>query len=98
MRVALVAPPFIPVPPRKYGGTELFVAQLAEGLKKQGVDVVVYANGESTVQTEVRSLYEKAQWPIEGEVFANLADVNHSSWAIADAVKSCDVIHVNSVP
>jgi glycosyltransferase involved in cell wall biosynthesis len=98
MRVALVAPPFIPVPPRKYGGTELFVAQLAEGLKKQGVEVVVYANGESTVSTELRWLYEKAQWPIEGEVFANLTDINHSSWAIRDAEQSCDVIHVNNVP
>ena len=36
MRVALIAPPFIPVPPKKYGGTELFMAQLAEGLQKQG--------------------------------------------------------------
>ena len=33
MRVALVAPPFLPVPPKKYGGTELFIAQLAEGLR-----------------------------------------------------------------
>lgn len=98
MRVALVAPPFIPVPPRKYGGTELFVGQLAEGLQKLGFDVVVYTNGESTVGTEIRSLYAKAQWPIEGEVFANLADINHSAWAIRDAEQSCDIIHVNNVP
>src|ERR1700759_4209979 len=98
MRVALIAPPFIPVPPKKYGGTELFVAQLAEGLQKQGLDVIVYANGESTVQTEVRYLYEKSQWPIKGEVFANLTDFNHSAWAIQDAMKSCDVLHVNSAP
>lgn len=98
MRVALIAPPFIPVPPRKYGGTELFVSQLAEGLQKQGIEVVVYANGESTVDTEVRWLYEKSQWPIEGEVFANLTDINHSAWAIRDAADYCDVIHVNSVP
>ena len=32
MRVALVASPFISVPPKRYGGTELFIAQLAEGL------------------------------------------------------------------
>jgi glycosyltransferase involved in cell wall biosynthesis len=98
MRTALVAPPFIPVPPLKYGGTELFVAQLAEGLKAQGFDVVVYANGESTVDTEVRWLYEKAQWPIDGEVFANLADINHSAWAIQDAEQYCDLILVNNVP
>lgn len=98
MRVALVAPPFIPVPPRKYGGTELFVAHLAEGLQKIGIDVVVYANGESTVSTELRWLYDRAQWPIEGEVFSNLADINHTAWAIRDAQEHCDLIHVNSVP
>jgi glycosyltransferase involved in cell wall biosynthesis len=98
MRVALIAPPFIPVPPKKYGGTELFVAQLAEGLQKQGIEVVVYTNGESTVATERRWLYEKQQWPIEGEVFANLTDINHSAWAIQDATRECDLIHVNNVP
>lgn len=98
MRVALIAPPFIPVPPRKYGGTELFIAQLAEGLQKLGLDVVVYANGESTVATEVRWLYKTSQWPIEGEIFSNLADVNHSAWAIRDAQQDCDVIHANNVP
>ena len=98
MRVALIAPPFIPVPPRKYGGTELFVAQLAEGLQKLGIQVVVYTNGESTVATERRWFYEKSQWPIQGEVFANLTDINHSAWAINDAQHSCDLIHVNNVP
>jgi len=32
-----------------------------------------------------------------GEVFDNLRDFNHSSWAIADAVRDCDIIHLNSV-
>jgi len=43
MRVALVASPFIPVPPKDYGGTELFIADLARGLQALGVDVTVYA-------------------------------------------------------
>ena len=33
MRIAIIAPPFICVPPKNYGGTELFIAQVAEGLK-----------------------------------------------------------------
>ena len=45
MRVALIAPPFIPVPPVEYGGTELFIAQLATGLRAEGLEVVVYTNG-----------------------------------------------------
>lgn len=97
MRVALVSSPFLAVPPRKYGGTELFIAQLAEGLKGSGIDVVVYANGESTVAVETRWLYKSQQWPLSGDVFDNLKDFNHASWAVADAAADCDVIHLNSV-
>jgi glycosyltransferase involved in cell wall biosynthesis len=98
MRVALVAPPFLPVPPKKYGGTELFIAQLAEGLDRSGIDVVVYTIGESTVDVETRWLYKAAQWPISGEVFDNLTDFNHASWAVADAAEDCDIIHIHTVP
>ncbi len=99
MRIALIAPPFIPVPPPHYGGTELFIAQLALGLKSRGIDVVVYANGESTIDVPVRSLYLKSQWPIRGEIYDNLKDTNHTTWAIADAVKcGCDLVHLNNVP
>jgi glycosyltransferase involved in cell wall biosynthesis len=96
VRIALIAPPFIPVPPTEYGGTELFVGQLAEGLVKANVDAVVYANGESTVQAERRWLYERSQWPIKQPERASIRQLNHTSWAIQDAWKDCDVIHVQS--
>jgi len=98
MRVALISPPFLPVPPPKYGGTELFIAQLAEGLKASGVDVVVYTNGESTVSVETRWLYKNKQWPLRGEIFDNIEDFNHASWSIQDAAADCDIIHLNNVP
>lgn len=98
MRVALVAPPFISVPPADYGGTELFVAHLAEGLKKRGVDVVVYTNGESTVDVERRWLYEKSQWPLKAADTAWMKSLDHEAWAVHDAQKDCDIIHVQSAP
>ena len=98
MRVALVAPPFIPVPPKSYGGTELFIGQLAEGLKKLGIDVVVYANGESTIKVEKRRLYARSEWPVSSEVYGNLKDINHTGWAVQDALQSCDIIHLNNLP
>jgi glycosyltransferase involved in cell wall biosynthesis len=98
MKIALIAPPFIPVPPKVYGGTELFIAQLAEGLKSRGLDVVVYANGESTVGVPVRFLYEKPQWPIQGEIYDNLKDINHTTWAVAEAARECDLVHLNNTP
>ena len=54
MRIGLIAPPFIAVPPRGYGGTELFVANLARELHALGHDVTVYANGESSLPCPVR--------------------------------------------
>jgi len=98
MRVGIVAPPFISVPPKIYGGTELFIAHLAEGLQKLGVEVVVYANGQSTVGVETRWLYPEPHWPIQGDVYDNLEDLNHTSWAMQDARNECDIIHLNNVP
>ncbi len=97
MRVAIVAPPFISVPPKRYGGTELFIAQLAEGAKKRGIDVVVYTNGRSTVGVEKRWLYPEEQWPLQGEVYDNLKDVNHTTWSICDAAADCDLVHLNNI-
>ena len=96
MRVALVAAPFIAVPPADYGGTELFVAHLAEGLRAAGIDVVVYTNGESTVNVERRWIYERSAWPIKVAEQAWTRELDHTSWAIRDAVKDCDIIHVQS--
>src|SRR5437764_1808549 len=99
MRIALIAPPFIPVPPVDYGGTELFIANLATRLKQRGVDVVVYTNGASTVEVEKRWLYSDPEWPLRGDIYDNLKDIAHTSWAVKDAAgDSCDVIHLNNAP
>jgi glycosyltransferase involved in cell wall biosynthesis len=97
MRVALVAPPFLSVPPRRYGGTELFIAQLARGLTALGHDPVVYANGASQVNAELRSLFADDDWPVRDPAQASLKNLTHSSWAVRDAAEHCDVIHVNDV-
>lgn len=97
MRIALIAPPFIPIPPQRYGGTELFVEQLALGLKAAGLDVVVYTNGESTVPVERKFLYPESNWPLTEDVYFSLRDMQHHAWAVHDAALDCDVIHVNNV-
>src|ERR1043166_8071401 len=96
LKIAIISPPFIAVPPANYGGTELFVAHLAEGLKNAGVEVVVYTNGESTVNAERRWLYEHSDWPIKSQEKAWLRELNHYVWAIQDAAKDCDILHIQS--
>ncbi len=98
MKIALIAPPFISVPPQKYGGTELFIAELAEGLQQEGVDVVVYTIGESTVNVPKKWRYEKENWPVSGDPEANLKSLSHSAWAVNDAAADADVIHLNNAP
>ena len=98
MRVAIVAPPFIPVPPTNYGGTELFIAQLAVGLKKRGINVVLYATGDSTLPVETRSFFPKSEWPIKGEIGDSLRDIQHNAWAMADARSQADLVHLNGAP
>ena len=77
MRIALVSTPFLAVPPRLYGGTELVVHELTEGLVARGHEVVLFATGDSRTSAELRSLYPQAQWPPE-----MLTDLNHVSWAM----------------
>lgn len=96
MRVGIIAPPFISVPPKLYGGTELFIAHLAEGLCRCGIDAVVYSNAESTVKAENRYLYARGEWPVHSEIHAQFKDANHTAWAVRDAAESCDVIHLNN--
>ncbi len=98
MRIALVAPPFIPVPPVRYGGTELFVAHLASGLARAGHDVVVYANGASHPAGELRWLYEAAEWPVASIGDAAIKETAHTAWACEDAARHADVIHINCGP
>lgn len=47
MRLALVAPVALPVPPAGYGGTERVVAWLADGLAARGHDVTLFASAGS---------------------------------------------------
>jgi glycosyltransferase involved in cell wall biosynthesis len=48
MRIAIVAPPWLPVPPPAYGGTEAVIDGLARGLVAAGHEVLLIAHPDST--------------------------------------------------
>jgi glycosyltransferase involved in cell wall biosynthesis len=98
MRIGIVVPPFISVPPERYGGTELFVAQLAEGLQARGHHPIVYTVGSSQVRCETRWRQPTGRWPIESALESSLEDLDHSSWACSQAARECDVLHINNAP
>jgi glycosyltransferase involved in cell wall biosynthesis len=52
MRIGIIAPPWIPVPPPAYGGIESFIDTLARAFVREGHDVVLAASGDSTCPVE----------------------------------------------
>jgi glycosyltransferase involved in cell wall biosynthesis len=60
MKIALLAPVWFPVPPNGYGGIELVVSVLADGLVERGHDVTLFAAGDSATKAALRSAYDKA--------------------------------------
>lgn len=50
----MVAPPWLPVPPTGYGGTELVVDGLCRGLVALGHEVALFATGDSTCPVPTR--------------------------------------------
>lgn len=52
MRIAIIAPPWVPVPPPAYGGTERVLDDLCRFLAADGHDVLLYSTGDSTCPVE----------------------------------------------
>jgi len=59
MKIAIVSTIWEKVPPEKYGGTELVVYNLAEGLVKNGHKVTVFASGNSKTSARLVSVVPK---------------------------------------
>jgi glycosyltransferase involved in cell wall biosynthesis len=60
LRIGLIAPPWVSVPPGMYGGTELVIDQLARGLAAAGHAVELFATGDSTCPVRSSWLYPHA--------------------------------------
>ncbi|HET7322636.1 MAG TPA: glycosyltransferase, partial [Longimicrobiaceae bacterium] len=89
----MISTPFLAVPPRDYGGTELIVYELVEGLVERGHRVTLFATGDSSTSAELRYLYPEAQWPP-----SVMPELNHVSWAVSELFLdgSFDLVHVHS--
>jgi glycosyltransferase involved in cell wall biosynthesis len=56
MRIAIIAPLEIRVPPVAYGGTELVVSLLTEALVNRGHDVTLFASGDSVTSARLHAV------------------------------------------
>ncbi len=91
MRVALVSTPFVSVPPRTYGGTELVVHDLLGGLARAGHHVTLFATGDSSAE-DLRFAFPRAVWPPDPYI-----ELLHCAQAARQiAAGSFDVVHAHS--
>ena len=91
MRIAEIAPPWVSVPPPSYGGIELVVSLIADGLVDQGHDVTLFASGGSrTKGTLVSPLEETPKLADMG--VSGTDDTIHTMSAYLQA-DEFDVIH-----
>ncbi len=60
MKIAQIAPPWIPIPPKNYGGTESVIYNLVEEQVAQGHDVTLFAPGDATTSAKLVSFFPKS--------------------------------------
>jgi glycosyltransferase involved in cell wall biosynthesis len=89
VRIVIVAPPWVAVPPVAYGGTETVLDTLARGLDDAGHDVLLFSTGDSTCPVPRASVLEKAVGVGRGGSATELRHVIHAYEAARDA----DVVH-----
>jgi glycosyltransferase involved in cell wall biosynthesis len=75
LKVAVIAPVWFAVPPTGYGGIELVVSLLADGLADAGHDVTLFASGDSLTKGKLSAVYPTA--PSE-QIGRSLPDLRHT--------------------
>ena len=63
LRIAIIAPPLLPLPPQGYAGTERIISTLAVALHEQGHQVTVFGTGDSDLPVEIVPVVPRALWP-----------------------------------
>lgn len=89
MRIAIIAPPWLPVPPPAYGGTENVLDTLARGLDAAGHDVLLCTTGDSTSPVERSSVFARAVGVGAG---SSVDEIRHVIGAY-EALRGVDVVH-----
>jgi glycosyltransferase involved in cell wall biosynthesis len=93
MNIALIAPPWYPVPPQAYGGIELVVALLAQEFERCGHSVTVLANADSRPAGALRAPLPSS--PPNGMIGNPFIEARHALGAYAQ-IDGADIVHDHS--
>ncbi len=81
LKIAQIAPLWYKIPPEKYGGIELIVHSLTEGLVERGHKVTLFASGDSKTSAKLVSVYprhlrkDNIKWTDQEYTLLNLSEV-----------------------
>jgi glycosyltransferase involved in cell wall biosynthesis len=94
LRVLLVAPPMLPVPPPSYAGTERVVAAIGEELHRRGHFVALVGAGDSDVPYEHIPTVERSLWSTgyDGDVASYMQHTIEVAWREAHRF---DIVHAH---
>lgn len=95
MRICIIAPPWVPVPPRAYGGTEAVLDALARGLHDAGHEVLLVTTGDATCPVPTTWTYAEAVGIGVGGPAAELRHVIHAYEAASTF--GADVVHDHTI-
>ena len=89
LRVLLVAPPMLPVPPPTYAGTERVVAAIGDELHRRGHEVALVAAGDSEVPYELIPTVDHSLWRsgYRGDVASYMQHTVEIAWREATPVR-----------
>ena len=93
MKIAILSPVAWRTPPRKYGPWEQVASNIAEGMVEQGIDVTLFASGDSITSGKLVSVCEHA-YAEDLNMDAKVAECLHISCLMEDA-DQFDLIHNN---
>lgn len=62
LRIGILSPVVLPVPPLGYAGTERVIATLVDELHARGHEVTLFGAGDSSVPCELHAVVEKSLW------------------------------------
>ena len=91
MRIAILSPLWIPVPPLTYGGTELIVYWLTEELVKRGHQVTLFASGDSKTSAKLIPIWPRSLW--RAKVSSPHSVIGLMYERVLDMQKQFDIIH-----
>ena len=95
MRVGLIAPPWVPVPPPRYGGIESVLDHLARGLQAAGCEVLLATTGDATCPVDRCWTLPRA---LGLDTDRTRGELVHASFAHRRLVTAgCDVIHDHTI-